>query len=131
MIGYFCTMLLSKLMFVSFLLFFIVLSCSKETASNKDKIITDSSILSKEKMIGVLTDIHFAELAADEKHLQADSAQQLLMEYYSEVFKIHQINSIRFFKSYDYYITRPEKMGEIYQEIAKELTKKSEILKNK
>lgn len=79
-------------------------------------------ILSKDKMIDVLLDIHVAESSTESRGLTTIQLNQLVSVKYEEVMKKHRTTFRVFEKSFDYYMEHPDQFEEIYLEIVNRLT---------
>jgi hypothetical protein len=89
--------------------------------------------LSKEQMIGVLSDVHLAEakLASmgNFSQVQRDSAAEV---YYATIFKIHKVKAEDFNNSMNAYMQNPKALSEIYEKVLEKLQKEqSDNLKKK
>lgn len=101
------------------LLLFAVLcyaSCSGDNAA------VPAGILSKDKMIEVLLDVHLAESSVNSRGLTNLQLNQLIATRYDGILKSHETTFPEFKKSFDYYLQHPEQFEEIYQEIVNRLT---------
>lgn len=88
---------------------------------------TDKSILPRNQMISLLTDIHIADGQMDNV---ASVNQDTLYKYgegkYLAVFKKHHVDSTIFRKSVRYYAGKPEQFEAMYEEILKRLAAKTD-----
>ena len=101
-------------------------SCSHEADQ------TPSNIISKDKMIAVLVDIHLAEASADNRLLNLDQINAAMATRYDSLFKEHDINYEQFKTSYDYYLAHATELSEIYAEVVNELsTRDSKVNANR
>ena len=106
-----------KYFFYSFLFTIIISACNeKEAQRPKD-------LLSEDKFTEVMVEVQFAEaLGLQRKREEPDSAA-VIYSYYKEIFNRHNIDRETFIKTYDYYIDKPEEMGEIYEHVLDSLNK--------
>lgn len=94
----------------------VFVSCSKQS----DK--APGGILSKDKMIAVLFDIHVAESSVNSRGLTNLELNKLVAVKYEDIMKKHRTTYAIFKESFDYYLHRPEQFELIYQEIVNQLT---------
>ena len=88
--------------------------------NNKDTVPED--ILSQDKMVAVLVDVHIARAAFDFSAIQGDSLNRAAS--YDYIYKIHNVSKTQFVKSFNYYTAHLELMKKVYQEVIIELSKK-------
>lgn len=79
-------------------------------------------ILSKDKMIAVLFDIHVAESSVNSRGMTNIQLNQLVSLKYEDIMKKHGTTYPIFKDSFDYYLHHPDQFEEIYQEIVNQLT---------
>ncbi len=96
----------------------LIYSCSAP------KVIIPKDILSKENMVAILTDIHLAESAVTLKFTNKDTSMYQAAEYTDFICKNHKTTKEQFNKSYDFYISHPELLNKIYDDVLTELSKK-------
>ncbi len=82
------------------------------------------SVMGKEKMVKVLTDIEIAEGAVSVKKFPKDSAKSYARVYYKKVLEEHDISIPYFKKSMRYYVSNPDVMIEIQEKVIQRLTTK-------
>ncbi len=106
-------------------LFTFLISCSKK----EEKI--PENILSKNKMIQVLVDVHIAEATIQNKYLALnDSTKNIAAGYYRNLFEKNKITEQQFRESFSYYSHHLDLLNKIYEEVINELSKsKSHIPK--
>jgi hypothetical protein len=97
---------------------FLLLACS----SGKDK---PDDVLSKDKMVNVLLDIHLAEARVSQARLPLDSSLNYYIFLENEIFQKHQIDSATYKKSMDYYTLHIRELDEIYESVLDSLNIKS------
>ncbi len=105
----------SKFSKLIFFVFIIVLTvrCSSDVRK-------PDNLLSEEKMINILTDIHLIESDVNNMRI-TDSDSNLAVYLYLEaqLFKKYQIDTATYRNSYRYYIAQPEVFGKMYKQILK------------
>jgi hypothetical protein len=80
-------------------------------------------LLSREQMVGILTDIHIAEAKANRTWLRSyDSLQLMYKAYENDVFKKHKTDSTVYRQSYKYYLEHMQEMDEIYTAVVDTLS---------
>ena len=114
----FLSVLISKNLCYPCAILFFIFSCKQA----EEKIPSD--ILSKEKMVKVLVDIHLAEANVTIKNLAGDDANKLATAYYQHIYKSHRISKEEFKKSFLFYSQHPQLLEKIYDEVLSELSKK-------
>ncbi len=95
---------------------FIIASCQQ-------KIGTPAGVIPKDKMQGILEDIHYAQIKINIDHLVPDSAKMMEVIYYNRIFRLHHVTAQQFLDSFDYYIQHPDIMDDMYQNMVNELGK--------
>ena len=91
-----------KKVFLLAVLFVLVLSCGSEERIPED-------VLSQEKMIDLLIDIRIAEGKIGTLTIPIDSAQLLFDALEQRIFEEHQIDTMVYLKSHNYYLMNPDK----------------------
>ncbi|MFN3405973.1 MAG: DUF4296 domain-containing protein [Cytophagaceae bacterium] len=84
--------------------------------------IQDEELLSQEEMIDVLIRIHLAEGKVATKNLHPDSAKVVYSNYERQIFEELEIDKKVYNKSYQYYVSDPEKMDRIYSAVVDSLS---------
>jgi hypothetical protein len=104
------------------IIFFLLLTaCIKEEK-------TPPNILSQEKMVDVLIDIHIAEAKANRVSLRSyDSIQAYYKKLETDVFKKHQVDSAVYRKSFIYYLDHMKQMDEIYSTVIDSLNVREKV----
>jgi len=100
---------------IRWVVIFAMLSCAR-TADIPD------DILNQEKMANILTDIHLAEARVSKFNFRSmDSSVVMFNQLQQEIWTKHSVDSSLYKKSYAYYATNPELLGEIYEIVNKNL----------
>ncbi len=108
-----------KILGVIFFSALLFISCSK-----KEEKIPDN-ILSKNKMIQVLVDVHIAEATIQNKYLALnDSTKNIAAGYYINAFDKNKITEQQFRESFLYYSHHLDLLNKIYEEVINELSKR-------
>ncbi len=102
-------------------------------ACGNDEVEPPEGLLSKEKMISFLVDLHLAEAKIDLLRVKSDSARLLFKHYEKYLFEKHHIIDSVYYKSFEYYVKDLETMNEIYSAVLDSLNvmstmQKSELL---
>ena len=100
----------------SFSILTLLISCNGKTNSVPHRII------SKDKMVDVLVDIHLAEAAADNHGFTKAEINLMMASKYDSIFQKHEITFDQFKTSYDYYLNHPDEFSDIYSEVVNKLT---------
>ncbi|MGB3073715.1 MAG: DUF4296 domain-containing protein [Chitinophagales bacterium] len=110
-------LLISKwLRIVTLFIVFIYCACASEIEKAPE------GILSKDKMIAVLLDVHIAESSVNSRGMTNQQLNQNVAAKYEDVMKKNGTTFDTFKKSFDYYLHHPEQYEEIYLEIVNKLT---------
>lgn len=88
-----------------------------------------AGILPKDKMVSVLSDVHFAEGAVAHQELNRDTSVFLYRELESQIFKKHGITREDFFKSYAWYAEHIDDYKDLYATLVDSLNVRSSIQK--
>ena len=100
----------------SFLIFCLVLlGCSKEEKPPADT-------LPENKMAAILADIHLAESRVNRLQLRSlDSSLMIFGKLKADIWKKHKVDTLAYNKSYAYYMSHPQIMTRIYEEVNKKI----------
>ncbi|WP_186756246.1 DUF4296 domain-containing protein [Echinicola salinicaeni] len=93
-----------------------LLSCSKEGQPDY--------LLSEDKMVEIMVDIHLAEGMASSLPVSYDSSKKLYPLFESRVFENHQVIDTVYMESLEYYLRDTEKMEELYGRVIDSLNVK-------
>jgi hypothetical protein len=78
--------------------------------------------LSEEKMADILTDIHIAESRVTRLQLKSlDSSILIFDQLKKQIWQKNKVDTVLYRSSYDYYMTHPEYMTRIYEQVAKKI----------
>lgn len=75
-------------------------------------------VLSPEKMIPLLVDVHIVDGSLAEIPQMPDSLYKHGMRQYDVVFKAHKVDTAQFRKSYAWYSNNPDQFFEIYENVS-------------
>lgn len=108
-----------------FVLFAVVLlfSCNRKTN------VTPTGLLSKSRMVDLLTEIQLAEAGAGTGY-NLDQLNALMAERYAALLQRHQVSYEQFVASYNHYLAHPEQLAAIYDEVIKRLTDMEAEIRN-
>lgn len=99
---------------------FSVLITLFSSCGNEDKAPHDT--LSEEKMAVVLSEIHVAESRATRLQLKStDSSQMIFNKLKEAIWKNQKVDSAVYRRSYEYYMSHPERMSRIYEKVQKKI----------
>lgn len=79
-------------------------------------------ILSEEKMMAILIDLHIAEASAQEFYKPFDTTLALFNGFQEYIFQKHQVDSASYFSSYEYYLKDLTAMNRIYDVVVDSLS---------
>lgn len=88
---------------------FWFISCSEEKS--------EEGVLSEDKMVSVLVDIHLTEGIASAMPVPYDSSQTLYKLLEEDVFLKHEVSDSVFNESLRYYLQYPNRMDQIYARV--------------
>lgn len=78
--------------------------------------------LSEDKMADILTDIHIAESRVTRLQLKSlDSSILIFDRLKQEVWKKNKVDTVVYRNSYSFYMTHPQYMTRIYENVAKQI----------
>ena len=92
-------------------------------ASKKNVEKPTASIISKDSMILILTDMHLADADAQLRRVTFDSSNVVLKKDFETIFSRYNINTNRFKQSLKYYTSHPKEMDEMYVQVVNNLSK--------
>ena len=104
----------------------ICTSCNEETN-------IPSGILEPNQMIDVMEDIYIAEgIVSSSDIINKEAERQKAIDYYSIIYKKHNIDSLQYRKSFEYYCQHPALMQDVNEQVINRLQKKQiDIYKQK
>lgn len=103
-----------------FLLFGLLLciqACGTPEISPEKTGIPADSLISKEKMILVLADVHVIEAVLQTKRNRGKDPKDLIEPYYEKIFRKHGISKTRYDMSLRYYRKDPEQFSKMYDKV--------------
>ncbi len=109
--------MLSKINSILFLAFFFS-ACYQSIPIEKP-------ILSEDKMIIILKDIHLAEaLLSEITDRRAKDSTAII--YYNEIFRIHQVDTANFEQSMNAYFSNPAQLDSLYNKVSLKIGEEKE-----
>jgi hypothetical protein len=115
------TMRFYKILFSLLLLFLI--ACQHDAAPD--------NLIKEDQFVPLLVDIHLADGYLSTKPQLPDSLSYYGNGMYAEIFKKHQVDSVQFKKSFEYYSAHLEQMSQIYKNVVDQLTAKNDSITKK
>ena len=89
-----------------------------------------SDLLGKEKMAAIIMDAQIKEALVLNMNLKYDSAKMLFKSYYEpQILEKHNVPESTFVKSYQYYISDPSLIKEIYEVVVDSLNSRKTLKK--
>ena len=79
-------------------------------------------LLSDQKMVSILIDLHVAEAKVERLGVMTDSGAIYYKNLQKAVFKKHKITEKEFFKNYDYYLVNVSELDKIYEKVIDSLS---------
>lgn len=81
--------------------------------------------LSEEQMAVILTDIHLAESRVNRLQLRSlDSSLMIFNKLKSDIWKKYKVDTLAYRESYSYYMTHPQIMSRIYENVNRKVEKR-------
>jgi len=105
-----------------FCVFIFLISCKQDE--------TPKGIIEKDKMTGILVDMHISDSYLNQIS-NADTMQMQAKSRYNYIFKKHNIDSLKFSKSLNYYSLKANELDAIYKNVIDSLDYISNSLKPK
>lgn len=84
---------------------------------------TPENVLSHNKMVDVMVDVHLAEAILRDKRISGDDVGKMTNDYYRKIFDEHNITPQKFDTSFAYYEKHIEKFNEVYRDVLVKLNK--------
>ena len=106
------------------ILFFSVTFVLSACKGNK----TNDGIIKHDQMVSLLTEVHIIDGGIYTIPQNPDSLYKYGTGRYIALFKKHHTDTAQFSKSLKYYTTQPVELQAIYEQVIKNLTKKSDSL---
>jgi hypothetical protein len=106
---------MKNLLSVSLLIVLLAVSCKQKEAD------APAYLLSEEKMVDVMVDMHLVETAHNLKLIGPDSTNAEYHSFFSSIFASHGVTKVDFDSSLFYYSTRTTEMNDIYDKVLEEL----------
>ncbi|MES2689101.1 MAG: DUF4296 domain-containing protein [Bacteroidota bacterium] len=113
---------MQKYLFVSICILFFACSVPEYNTVPPD-------VIPKEKMVGILYDMHLAEGVIAIYPSKGDSNARRALGYYEIIYKKHSTTKEEFKKSYDFYIAHPVLMDSVYTNMIEKLNEKELLLR--
>src|SRR5512135_1223958 len=99
------------------LLLLFVTSCEEETT------VRPAHLISRDKMVGILVDIHLTDAAYRTRHFSSEQVKQFSeSDFYYSVLRKHRIADSVFESSLIYYCSKPKEFEKIYTRVINKLT---------
>ena len=114
--------MLMKKLSALFCVFIFLISCKQDE--------TPKGIIEKDKMTGILVDMHISDSYLNQIS-NADTMQMQAKSRYNYIFKKHNIDSLKFSKSLNYYSLKASELDAIYKNVIDSLDYISNSLKPK
>ena len=105
------------------LLLFLLVSCTSEDKT------APADLISQEKMVLLLSDLHLAESAVSSKEFNKDTSLFLFRELEKQIYKKHGVTKGDFTKSYAWYTENIEEYKAMYTQVGDTLNVRSSTVK--
>jgi hypothetical protein len=87
-----------------------------------------NNLVSKEKMINIMADIHRAEGVVNNLNIQStDTSQFIFRKLEAKIFKQYEVDTTAYIKSYKYYLINAEEFSEMYKEVVATIKQKNKV----
>ncbi len=104
------------------LLTLLIISCKQSIEKEPD------NLISKEKMINLLSDIHRIEGVVNNLGIQSsDTTSFIYRKMEAQLFKKHKVDTSAYYKSFKYYLGNPDEFTEMYKEVVLSIKEKNKI----
>jgi hypothetical protein len=104
--------------FVSVLFLAGLLSVAACSSADKPPVGT----LAQDEMASILSDIHIAEARITKLQLRSsDSSQMVFDKLKQEIWKKYKVDTLAYRNSYNYYMSNPRQMSQIYEKVNKKI----------
>jgi len=100
-------------------IFCLVLLLITMCACSQQKTSPPANLLTKEKMIEILPDVHLAE--ASIQTMNSRDRDSIGRVYFTHIFRIHEVDEAAFYNSMEYYTHEPTALEEIYIKVEEKL----------
>jgi Domain of unknown function (DUF4296) len=111
-------------LFLWVFIFLILTACENHQSPSVGNSEKPDSIISRDQMIGILSDVHLTEAALAYLKTSGKQMKGLSNDYYKAVFSKYKISRKRFTSSFDYYKRDQEGLIKMYDEVIKKLEAK-------
>ena len=101
---------------------FYILFCFSVLACGEKKTDTPENLISRDKMVQILADIHIAEAQIEGKLIYPDTAQMVFKYKEEEIFEKHDVTEQEFRETYQYYKDNLKEMDALYEIIVDTLS---------
>lgn len=98
---------------IVFLALIVLISCGSSQES-EEALIKPDWLIPADKMELILKDIQYAEEAVHVLNIHYDSIRPTVKKFYFQVFEIHDVSPEEFDSSFNYYISHPKQLSDIY-----------------
>lgn len=108
----------------------LLCACAEEV--KREYVKKPANLLSKEKMISFLIDLHLAEAKMSYIGVKsADSTEMLFRNYEKYLLEKHHIDDSTYYQSYQYYLAHMDQLDEIYSAVVDSLNVMNSMEKSK
>ena len=111
----------SRFLMLTAICLFMASCGEKKDLPSEEAPIPSDSIISAEKMVHILGDVHMAEAALMMERNQGQDSKVKPELYYSGIFKKYHISQRRFDENLRYYRQNPAVLSKIYDRVIQEL----------
>ena len=110
------------------LILFSFTCCKHEQSQSHSDSQKPDTLISRERMIRILTDVHLTEAALAHLKNKGNNTRNLTKDYYDAIFKKHKISNNTFTSNFNYYKLDQAEFLKMYEKVIRNLEdmKKSE-----
>lgn len=86
-------------------------------------------LIPQDTMVMILRDIHFAEARVNKLNVSATDSTRLIFEVAEKkIYQKYHIDTTVYRQNYRYYVTDPERFGELYKKVVKDIEDRNRSL---
>jgi len=109
--------------------FLLLASCSRTEKPLLPEGMSKDSVISRDRMVLILTDIHVLEAVLQYQRNRKGQSLDPVTARYQQLFSEYGISRKRFTQNLAYYQSDPEEFLKIYNDVVSELEKRKKLLK--
>jgi hypothetical protein len=115
---------------IIFCLLCLLVSCNKTKTETIPGSLVSDSIIPRDEMIQVLTDVHLIEASLVLQRNRGENIPLLTQKYYQWLNRKYHMSQRRFRDNLNYYKMNPENFSKLYEEVVINLTNQTKLPQN-